>query len=80
MFLFVGFNMLASGYLTAVHRPFESGLIALFRSLVLPAGFLVLFYFLLTDYQFVAAVAVAEAVAFGVAMALYFRWRPSKVL
>jgi hypothetical protein len=40
----------------------------------------VLFYFLLTDYQFVAAVAVAEAVAFGVAMALYFRWRPSKVL
>jgi Na+-driven multidrug efflux pump len=80
VFLFVGFNMLASGYLTAVHRPFESGLIALFRSLVLPAGFLVLFYFLLTDYQFVAAVAVAEAVAFGVAMALYFRWRPSKVL
>lgn len=80
VFLFVGFNMLVSGYLTAVHRPFESGLIALFRSLVLPAGFLVLFYFLLTDYQFVAAVAVAEAVAFGVAMALYFRWRPSKVL
>ena len=80
VFLFVGFNMLVSGYLTAVHQPFESGLIALLRSLVLPAGFLLLFYFLLSDYQFVVALSVAEGFAFFIAAALFFRQRPSKVL
>ena len=80
VFLFVGFNMLVSGYLTAVHRPFESGLVALLRSLVLPAGFLLLFYFLLSDYQFVVALSVAEGFAFFIAAALFFRQRPSKVL
>ena len=80
VFLFVGFNMLVSGYLTAVHRPFESGLVALLRSLVLPAGFLLLFYFLLSDYQFVVALSVAEGFAFLIAAALFFRQRPSKVL
>jgi len=80
VFLFVGFNMLVSGYLTAIHRPFESGVIALFRSLVLPAGFLVLFYYYLSDYQFVAAIAVAEGVAFGVAAVFFYRWRPTEAL
>lgn len=72
--------MLVSGYLTAIHRPFESGVIALFRSLVLPAGFLVLFYYYLSDYQFVAAIAVAEGVAFGVAAVFFYRWRPTEAL
>ena len=80
VFLFVGFNMLVSGYLTAVHQPFESGLIALLRSLVLPAGFLLLFYFLLSDYEFVVALSVAEGIAFFIAAVLFFRQRPSKVL
>lgn len=80
VFLFVGFNMLVSGYLTAIHRPFESGVIALFRSLILPAGFLVLFYYYLSDYQFVAAIAVAEGVAFGVAAVFFYRWRPTEAL
>ena len=80
VFLFVGFNMLVSGYLTAVHQPFESGLIALLRSLVLPAGFLLLFYFLLSDYEFVVALSVAEGIAFFIAAGLFFRQRPSKVL
>ena len=80
VFLFVGFNMLVSGYLTAVHRPFESGLVALLRSLVLPAGFLLLFYFLLSDYEFVVALSVAEGIAFFIAAGLFFRQRPSKVL
>ena len=72
--------MLVSGYLTAIHRPFESGVIALFRSLVLPAGFLVLFYYYLPDYQFVGAIAVAEAISFAVAVAFFYRWRPSEAL
>jgi Na+-driven multidrug efflux pump len=79
VFLFVGFNMLVSGYLTAIHRPLESGVIAVFRSLVLPAGFLLLFYYFLSDFQFVAALSVAEGVAFFLAATLFFRQRPSKV-
>ena len=79
VFLFAGFNMLISGYLTAIHRPFESGLIALFRSLVLPAGFLLAFYFLLSDFLFVAALPVAEGVAFLLALIFFLRDRPSKI-
>ena len=78
LFLFAGTNMLISGYLTAIHRPFESGTIALFRSLILPAGFLLLFYFLLSDYRFVAALPVAEGVTFVLALVLFFRHRPTK--
>jgi Na+-driven multidrug efflux pump len=78
LFLFAGTNMLISGYLTAIHRPFESGIIALFRSLILPAGFLVLFYFLLSDYRFVAALPVADGVAFVLALVLFIRHRPTK--
>jgi len=70
---------LISGYLTAIHRPFESGLIALFRSLVLPAGFLLAFYFLLSDFLFVAALPVAEGVAFLLALIFFLRDRPSKI-
>jgi putative MATE family efflux protein len=80
LFLFAGVNMLISGYLTAIHRPFESGIVALFRSLVLPAGFLLLFYFLLSDYNFVAALPVAEGVAFLLAVVLFLRDRPSKII
>jgi putative MATE family efflux protein len=80
LFLFAGVNMLISGYLTAIHRPFESGIVALFRSLVLPAGFLLLFYFLLSDYHFVAALPVAEGVAFLLAVVLFLRDRPSKII
>ena len=42
LFLFVGFNMLVSGYLTAIHLPFQSGLIAVsYTHLTLPTSDLV---------------------------------------
>ena len=40
LFLFAGANMLISGYLTAIHLPFQSGVVALCRSLIFPGGFL----------------------------------------
>jgi putative MATE family efflux protein len=80
LFLFVGFNMLVSGYLTAIHLPFQSGLVALCRSLIFPAGLLILFYLLMADYRFVAALAVAEAISFILAVVIFFRYTPAKAL
>ena len=80
LFLFAGANMLMSGYLTAIHRPFQSGVVALCRGLVLPATFLVLGYYLFADYRFVAALPVAEGVAAVLALALVFRHSPKKAV
>ena len=80
LFLFAGANMLMSGYLTAIHRPFQSGVVALCRGLVLPATFLVLGYYLFADYRFVAALPVAEGVAAVLALALVFQHSPKKAV
>jgi putative MATE family efflux protein len=80
LFLFAGINMLISGYLTAIHRPFESGMVALFRSLILPASFLILFYLLFSDYHFVAALPIAEGVTFVLAFVLFMRHRPTQAV
>ncbi|MDE0841429.1 MAG: MATE family efflux transporter, partial [Porticoccaceae bacterium] len=80
LFLFAGVNMLISGYLTAIHRPFQSGVIAVCRSLVLPAGLLIVFYSFLSDYQFVAALPVAEGLTFVLATVMYLRHMPMRAL
>ena len=80
VFIFAGFTMLISGYLTAVHLPFQSAIVAICRSLLMPAGLLILFYILLTDYRFVGAISVAEAISFVIATALYYYHSPSKVI
>ena len=80
LFLFAGANMLMSGYLTAIHRPFQSGVVALCRGLVLPATFLVLGYYLFADYRFVAALPVAEGVAAILALGLVFQHSPKKAV
>jgi Na+-driven multidrug efflux pump len=76
LFLFAGFNMLISGYLTAIHLPFQSGLVAVCRSLIFPAGFLLLFYSMLADYRFVAALPIAEGIAFALALFIFLRHKP----
>ncbi|MDG1310509.1 MAG: MATE family efflux transporter [Porticoccaceae bacterium] len=80
VFIFAGFTMLISGYLTAVHLPFQSALVASCRSLIMPAGFLILLYMLLSDYRFVAAISAAEAISFVLAITLYLFHTPAKVI
>ena len=80
LFLFAGANMLISGYLTAIHLPFQSGMVALCRSLILPGSFLFLLYILLSDYRFVAALAVAEGVTFVIAFIIFLRHTPHKAI
>ena len=79
VFIFAGFTMLISGYLTAVHLPFQSALVASCRSLIMPAGLLILFYMLLSDYRFVAAISLAEAISFVIAVTLYIYHTPTNI-
>ena len=80
LFLFAGINMMISGYLTAIHKPFESGIVALFRSLILPAMFLGIFYFVFEGHLFVAALPVAETITFILAAWFFMKYRPSKTI
>ena len=80
LFLFAGTNMLISGYLTAIHRPFQSGVVALCRSLILPAAFLALGFWLLSDHRFVVALPAAEGVTCVLALVLFLQHLPAKAV
>ena len=80
LFLFAGANMLISGYLTAIHRPFESGVVAVCRSLVLPGTFLALGFWLLSGYRFVVALPVAEGATCLLAIVLFLRHLPRQAV
>jgi Na+-driven multidrug efflux pump len=80
IFLFAGINMLISGYLTAIHMPFQSGMVALCRSLIFPTAFLITLYLLVSDYRFVAAIPLAELAAFLIALVFFFRHLPGKAI
>ena len=80
VFIFAGFTMLISGYLTAVHLPFQSALVASCRSLIMPAGFLILFYMMLSDYRFVAAISAAEAISFVIEVTLFIYHTPTNII
>jgi putative MATE family efflux protein len=80
LFIFAGVNMLISGYLTAVHLPFQSGVVALCRSLIFPSALLTGLYFLVSDYRFIYALALGEALTFAIAMIYLVRHRPSRAI
>ncbi|MYH16154.1 MAG: multidrug transporter MatE [Gammaproteobacteria bacterium] len=80
LFLFAGVNILLSGYLTAIHRPLQSGTVALCHSLILPAAFLALAYWLLADQRFVVALPAAEAATCILAVALFLWHLPAKAV
>lgn len=80
LFIFAGFNMLISGYLTAIHQPFQSGLVAVCRSLILPAGLLMLFYAVMSDFRFVIALPIAEGLTSVLAAAIFFKHMPTDVV
>lgn len=64
MLLFMGFNMLAACVLTCLQRPLSSSIIAVSRSLLLPASFLLLMHTVFTDYPLLIALPLAELCAF----------------
>jgi Na+-driven multidrug efflux pump len=80
LFIFAGVNMLISGYLTAIHLAFQSGVVALCRSLIFPSILLTGLYFYLSDYRFIYALAMSETLTFVLAMFYLVRHRPSRAI
>ncbi|WP_276206946.1 MATE family efflux transporter [Oceanicoccus sagamiensis] len=79
-FIFVGINIILSSYLTAIHLAFQSGVVALLRSLVLPVVLLLAFYPLFDDFRFILALPTAEALTFFLAAAYFIRYRPKRMV
>lgn len=78
-------NVILSCYLTAIHRPGPSAVVAISRGFVLPVGLLLTFFSLLdgqafgdrfSSWSFLAALPVAEWLTFALAVALCYRHRP----
>lgn len=86
LFIINGTNIILSCYLTAIHLPRPSALIATMRGLVLPAGLLLALHWAMqgaagppaaSQWSFLAALPLAEWTTFVLAVALCYRHRPA---
>ncbi|MBE0496320.1 MAG: MATE family efflux transporter [Campylobacterales bacterium] len=75
-FLFNGRNLVISAYLTAIHKPLISMIIALSRSFVFPVLFIVTLPFVFGKNGILMAIPMAEAVTFVIAMGLFRKFKP----
>jgi putative MATE family efflux protein len=82
-------NVILSCYLTAIHQPGASTVIAVLRGLVLPASLLMALHSLqdrapwlsdLSSWSFLAALPLAEWLTFGVGLWLCHRYRPAALV
>lgn len=80
LFLINGLNVLLSVYLTAMHQPLPSAAVALSRSLVLPAALLVLLARFAPDLPMLLALPIAEWLTFALAITLFLRYRPHRLI
>lgn len=80
LFLINGLNVLLSVYLTAMHQPLPSAAVALSRSLILPALLLVLIHQFAPHWPLLAALPLAEWLTFGLALGLFLRFRPDRLV
>ena len=80
IFLFNGLSITISAYLTAIHHAKPSAVVALSRSLILPCGLLVLFYYFVSSFSYLWALPAAEAISFILALYLFYRYQPKHVL
>jgi len=80
LFLVNGMNVLLSVYLTAMHKAMPSALVAFSRSLVLPALLLIAIARFAPDWPLLVALPLGEWLTFGLAVALFLRFRPHRVV
>ncbi|MFT5760782.1 MAG: putative MATE family efflux protein [Alteromonadaceae bacterium] len=80
VFIFAGANMVISAYLTAIHLPFQSGIVSLCRSLIFPASLLIVLFMLFADNRFVVALPIGECLTFLIALAYFIRHKPSRAI
>ncbi|MDD2887441.1 MAG: MATE family efflux transporter [Aliarcobacter sp.] len=79
-FLFDGFNLVISAYLTAIHKPLASMIIAISRSFILPVFFIFTLPFFFDLDGIFMAIPMAEFVTFIIAVILYIRFSPNKII
>lgn len=80
LFLVNATNVVLSCYLTAIHQPAASSMIAILRGLVLPACFLLVLDRLQDGPPFLAALPLAEWLTFAVGLYLCHRHRPAALI
>lgn len=68
-----------SAYLTAIHKPLASMVIALSRSLIFPVFFIVMLPFVFDKNGIFMAIPMAEAVSFIIAMSLFRKFSPQNL-
>ena len=80
VFLFNGINLTISAYFTAIHKPIPSASIAVLRSLVLPVLFIFTLPLLFGTDGIFLAIPAAELFTFMVAIFLFKKMTPAKMM
>lgn len=80
IFLFDGFNLVISSYLTAIHKPLHSMIIAISRSFIFPVFFIFTLPFLFETQGIFLAIPMAEAITFLISVILYRKFSPNKII
>jgi putative MATE family efflux protein len=75
-----GLNLVISSYLTALHLPVQSSIIALARSLVLPVILLLILFYGFPKLPFILAIPLAELITFVLAACFLARFFPDQAL
>ena len=79
IFLFDGINLVVSSYLTAIHKPLASMIIALSRSFIFPVFFLFTLPILFNENGIFMSIPMAEFITFLIALILYKRFSPKRL-
>lgn len=79
-FLFNGINLVISAYLTAIHKPLHSMIIAISRSFIFPVIFIFTLPFFFETQGIFLAIPMAEAITFLIAVILYRKFSPNKII
>lgn len=80
VFIFDGPNMVISSYLTSVHKPLASMVVALSRSFVLPVLFLLTLPIFFGTTGILISAPLAEAITFIIALVLFKKFSPKNVI
>ena len=80
IFLFDGFNLVISSYLTAIHKPLASMIIAISRSFILPVFFIVTLPFFFDLNGIFMAIPMAEFMTFIIGIILFKKFSPEKII
>ena len=79
-FLFNGINLVISAYLTAIHKPLASMIIAISRSFILPVFFIVTLPFFFDLNGIFMAIPMAEFMTFIIGIILFKKFSPEKII